>query len=176
VAEEEGTFTNLRGRVQRFLQAKAAGAARPELVRARRPAAGAGDRRGALPRRRRVRGARGGGARSPACRYETLGLQGAPVATPPASAIGMPLMLLRRRPTRSSRSRRWPFMASPRQDVVVFTVYMVSWRTLTLAERKVSAWIQDRRGPNRVGPMGLLQPAADGVKNFMKEETYAGGP
>ena len=42
---------------------------------------------------------------------------------------------------------------------------------LTLAERKISAWIQDRQGPNRVGPGGLLQPAADGLKNFMKEET-----
>ena len=56
--------------------------------------------------------------------------------------------------------------------VVVFTVYMIGVALLTLAERKISAWIQDRHGPNRVGPGGLLQPAADGLKNFMKEETY----
>ena len=63
-------------------------------------------------------------------------------------------------------------IASAIKVVVVFTVYMVSVAMLTLAERKISAWIQDRRGPNRAGPMGLLQPAADGVKNIMKEETY----
>jgi NADH-quinone oxidoreductase subunit H len=57
--------------------------------------------------------------------------------------------------------------------IVVFTVVMVSAALLTLAERKISAWIQDRHGPNRVGgKLGLLQPAADGLKNIMKEETY----
>ncbi|OYV73946.1 MAG: NADH-quinone oxidoreductase subunit H [Gemmatimonadetes bacterium 21-71-4] len=58
--------------------------------------------------------------------------------------------------------------------VVVFSVYMVTVALLTLAERKISGWIQDRLGPNRVGPGGLLQPAADGLKNIMKEETYPG--
>lgn len=40
----------------------------------------------------------------------------------------------------------------------------------TFAERKVAAILQDRRGPNRAGPFGLLQPLADGMKLFFKEE------
>ncbi|MGD0993109.1 MAG: NADH-quinone oxidoreductase subunit NuoH [Gemmatimonadales bacterium] len=41
----------------------------------------------------------------------------------------------------------------------------------TLVERRVCAFIQNRLGPNRVGPEGLFQPVADGLKNFIKEET-----
>ncbi len=66
-----------------------------------------------------------------------------------------------------------PFLAfTALKMIIIFTVYLVGVALLTLAERKISAWIQDRHGPNRVGYGGLLQPAADGLKNIMKEETY----
>lgn len=54
--------------------------------------------------------------------------------------------------------------------VALFTVSLLVAMYSTFAERKISAIMQDRIGPNRAGPFGLLQPLADGVKMFMKEE------
>src|ERR1700749_1987680 len=54
--------------------------------------------------------------------------------------------------------------------VVIVSVSLVIAMYETYAERKVAAFIQDRIGPNRAGPFGILQPLADGLKLFMKEE------
>lgn len=54
--------------------------------------------------------------------------------------------------------------------VVVLGVLLTGVAYTTLAERKISAYLQDRVGPNRVGPFGLLQPVADGIKFFLKED------
>ncbi len=54
--------------------------------------------------------------------------------------------------------------------VIVFAVSLGVAAYSTYAERKVAAFLQDRVGPDRAGPFGLLQPIADGVKMFMKEE------
>ena len=52
---------------------------------------------------------------------------------------------------------------------VVFLVTLGIAAYSTYGERKVAAFLQDRLGPDRAGPFGLLQPIADGVKMFMKE-------
>ncbi len=54
-------------------------------------------------------------------------------------------------------------------------VLATAFAYLTLAERKIAAFIQVRKGPNRVGPWGLLQPAADGIKLLFKEEMVPAG-
>lgn len=53
---------------------------------------------------------------------------------------------------------------------IVFFVILTTAAYLVFAERKVLAWIQDRKGPNRVGPLGLLQPLADLIKMLTKED------
>ncbi len=53
---------------------------------------------------------------------------------------------------------------------VVVSALMGTVSVMTWVERRVSALIQDRWGPNRVGPFGLLQPIADGIKFIMKED------
>lgn len=53
--------------------------------------------------------------------------------------------------------------------IIVLTTLLITLYT-TFGERKVAAILQDRPGPNRAGPFGLLQPLADGLKLIMKEE------
>lgn len=53
---------------------------------------------------------------------------------------------------------------------VVINIIMLVVTYCIYFERKISAWIQDRHGPNRVGPAGMIQPFADGLKFFLKED------
>ena len=58
------------------------------------------------------------------------------------------------------------------KTILILLVFLVSLGIAaysTYAERKVAAFMQDRIGPDRAGPFGLLQPMADGLKMFMKE-------
>ncbi len=61
------------------------------------------------------------------------------------------------------------------KTAVVFGVTMTAVPALVLAERRLSAWMQYRVGPNRVGPFGSLQPLADLVKLLFKEELAPAG-
>ena len=57
--------------------------------------------------------------------------------------------------------------------VLVLVLFLISLGIAayqTYFERKLAGWIQDRVGPDRAGPFGILQPIADGVKMFMKED------
>jgi NADH-quinone oxidoreductase subunit H len=63
----------------------------------------------------------------------------------------------------------WPVLWSLIKIVAVLAPLMGAVAYLTLWERKLLGWIQVRHGPNRVGPLGLLQPIADAVKLLTKE-------
>ncbi|RII28722.1 MAG: NADH-quinone oxidoreductase subunit NuoH [Geobacter sp.] len=58
---------------------------------------------------------------------------------------------------------------------LVFFVILTLAAYLVFAERRILGWIQDRKGPNRVGPMGLLQPLADLIKMLTKEDVRPAG-
>lgn len=60
--------------------------------------------------------------------------------------------------------------------IAVFAITMIMAMYSTLAERKIAAWLQDRVGPNRAGKGGILQPLADGLKLFSKEEFLPNTP
>src|SRR5713226_1736765 len=58
---------------------------------------------------------------------------------------------------------------------IVMVTVLLTVAFLTLAERKVLGWMQDRMGPMEVGPYGILQPVADGIKLFFKEDIVPAG-
>ena len=64
---------------------------------------------------------------------------------------------------------RW-FVNSLLAIVVILAVFGLLFAALTLAERKILGRVQNRPGPNRTGPFGLLQPIADGIKMLSKED------
>jgi NADH-quinone oxidoreductase subunit H len=63
----------------------------------------------------------------------------------------------------------WPALWTLAKIVAIVGPLMLAVAYLTLWERKMIGWMQVRLGPNRVGPLGLLQPIADGLKLLVKE-------
>lgn len=67
--------------------------------------------------------------------------------------------------------QNWPGLL---KLIVAVSVLLFFVAYIVLLERRLSAFIQDRLGPNRVGPFGLFQPLADAVKAFLKEDYTPG--
>jgi NADH-quinone oxidoreductase subunit H len=72
-------------------------------------------------------------------------------------------------------SQLWPVFSIALQAVAIIIPILIGVAYLTYAERKVIAAMHLRRGPNVVGPFGLLQPLADGLKLFFKETIIPSG-
>ena len=67
------------------------------------------------------------------------------------------------------------YVSAALRAIIVFAVILQIIPLLIYLERRICAFIQDRIGPNRVGPAGLLQPLADVVKLLLKEDIYPSG-
>src|SRR5262249_9761859 len=113
------------------------------------------------------------GLRRPDGPHRPLARRDGPPRVGPGGAVLRPA---RRRPRRTwhpvggQHMTPFNFWISALTIVVVLVVVLHVVAYMILVERKVSAWMQDRYGPNRVGPYGLLQPIVDGAKMFFKED------
>lgn len=93
----------------------------------------------------------------------------------PASSDNAPFLerapLLLRDTLTSPLPESWRWLANSLLAIAVIVVVFASlFAVLTLVERKVLARVQNRPGPNRTGPFGILQPLADGLKMLTKED------
>ena len=55
-------------------------------------------------------------------------------------------------------------------SLILFFILLTGFAYTTLLERRLLSFLQQRIGPNRAGPLGFLQPAADGLKLIFKED------
>jgi NADH-quinone oxidoreductase subunit H len=68
----------------------------------------------------------------------------------------------------------WQIIVILVKIVLIVGLFQGAVAYMIMLERKIAAWAQDRVGPNRAGPFGLLQPLADGAKMLLKEDVIPG--